>query len=174
MLEKVTVAFAVPEAVGLKVTVNPVDCPAVSVAGRTIPESINSLLPVLADDTVTGAPLALSVPVRAELEPTVTLPKFSVVGDTANWPGVVPLPESAMPSGELDASDTRDRLPLTAPALAGANFTVKVTLWPAVSVAGKVKPLTEKPEPVTLACEIVAVAPPVFVTVSELLLVLPT
>ena len=42
------------------------------------------------------------------------------------------------------------------------------------SVAGNVNPLMEKSVPVTLACEIVRVAPPVFVSVSDLLLELPT
>lgn len=174
LLVNVRLADALPVACGVNVTVNPADCPAVSVAGSVIPDSTNSLLLMPADDTVTEALLALKVPVSALCDPTVTLPKFNVVGDTDNCPGVVPVPESAMPSGELDASDTSDRLPFTVPALAGANLTVKVTLWLAVRVVGKVRPLTEYPVPVTLAWEMVTVAPPVLVTVSDLLPGLPT
>lgn len=79
-----------------------------------------------------------------------------------------------MLSGELDASDTIDTVPLAEPAPVGAKVTVKVTLWFEDSVAGKVNPLTEKTAPETLAWDIVTVDPPVLVTVSDLLLLLPT
>jgi len=82
----------------------------------------------LADVTVTEAPLAVRLPLSAELDPTATLPKLRLVGDMANWPAAVPVPESAIVSGELDAFDTTDRLPLAAPALVGAKVAVKVTL----------------------------------------------
>ena len=62
------------------------------------------------------------------IDPTATLPKLRLVGDTANWPAAVPVPESAIVSGELDAFDTTDRLPLAAPAPVGAKVAVKVTL----------------------------------------------
>ena len=42
---------------------------------------------------------------------------------------------------------------------------LKLTLWPAVSVVGKVKPLTLNPEPVALA-EIVTLVAPELVRVS--------
>lgn len=79
-----------------------------------------------------------------------------------------------MLSDGLDASDTIDTVPLAEPALFGAKVTVKVTLWLEESVAGKVNPLTEKTAPVTLACDMVTTDPPVLVTVSDLLLLLPT
>jgi hypothetical protein len=174
LLVNVRLPVAVPLACGANVTVNAADCPAVIVAGSVIPESTNSLLLALAEEIVTEAPLALNVPLSAALDPTVTLPKFNVAGDSDNCPGVVPVPESVTPSGEFDASETTDKLPFTVPALDGANLTVKVTLWFAASVVGNVRPLTEYPVPLTLACEIVTVVPPVLVTVSDLLLVLPT
>ncbi len=139
----VRLAVAVPVAWGAKVTVKPADCPAARVAGREIPESENSLLLAAAEEIVTAAPLAARVPFSAAVDPTVTLPKLSVAGETDSCPGVVPVPESAMLSGELDASDTRDKVPFTAPAVAGANFTVKVRLWPAASVVGAVSPVIE-------------------------------
>ena len=114
-----------------------------------------------ADVTVTEAPLAVRLPLSAELDPTATLPKLRLVGDMANWPAAVPVPESAIVSGELDAFDTTDRLPLAAPALVGAKDAVKVTLWFAVRLRGKVNPLTEKAAPVKFACEMVTVDPPV-------------
>lgn len=79
-----------------------------------------------------------------------------------------------MLSGELDASETTDTVPLAELALVGAKVTVNVTLWFVESVVGKVNPLTEKAAPVTLAWDMVTEDPPVFVTVSDLLLLLPT
>jgi hypothetical protein len=128
----------------------------------------------LADETVTAAPLAIKLPLSAKCDPTVTFPKLSVVGDTANWPAAVPVPERLMPRGVFEAFDTTERLPLAAPTLAGANLVVKVTLWPAVRVSGSVSPLVENTAPVKLACEIVTVDPPVLVRVSDKLVLLPT
>jgi hypothetical protein len=82
----------------------------------------------LAEEIVTEAPLAVRLPLSAELDPTVTLPKLRLMGDTANVPAAVPDPESAILSVELDAFDTTDRLPLTAPALVGVKVAVNVTL----------------------------------------------
>jgi hypothetical protein len=68
---------------------------------------------------------------------------------------------------------TSDRLPLTLPATAGANFTEKDALCPAASVTGSAGPLTLNPVPVVVACEIVTLA--VFaVTVTFCVLLLPT
>ena len=99
-----------------------------SVAGSEIPESTNSLLFRLAEETATEAPLAVRLPLSDELDPTTTLPKLRLVGDIANWPADVPVPESAILSGELDAFDATDRLPLAAPTLVGVKVAVNVTL----------------------------------------------
>src|SRR3981189_2345130 len=106
--------------------------------------------------------------------PIWTLPNERLLGEADNAPGVVPVPDSAMFNGEPGASETMATLPLTAPAVAGLNFTIKPTLWLAASVAGRVSPLMEKPVPLTFAWEMVMVVPPVFVSVSDLLLALPT
>lgn len=74
----------------------------------------------------------------------------------------------------MDASDTIDTLPLAEPAPVGAKVTVKVTLWFEDSVAGNVNPLTEKAAPAMFAWDMVTADPPVFVTVSDLLLLFPT
>ena len=79
-----------------------------------------------------------------------------------------------MESGELDAFETIDTLPLAEPALVGAKVTVNVTLWFEESVLGRVNPVSEKAAPVTLAWDMVTEDPPVLVTVSDLLLLLPT
>lgn len=149
------------------------DVPAAMVEGNEMPERVNSL-PMLTDETVTAVPVAFKVPFNEELDPTTTFPKFNVAGETANWPGAVAVPESVRLSGELDASEIIDSVPLDEPALVGAKVTVKVTLWVEDSVIGSVNPLTEKTAPLTLAWEMVTADPPVFVNVSDLLLVLPT
>ena len=83
---------------------------------------------MLAELIVTEAPLAVRLPLSDELDPTTTLPKLRLVGDTANWPADVPAPERAILSGEFDAFDATDRLPLAAPTLIGAKVAVNVTL----------------------------------------------
>src|ERR1022692_736559 len=144
------------------------------VAGSEIPESTNSLLLRVADVTTTDAPLAVRLPLSDEFDPTTTLPKVRLVGDTANWPGAVPVPESAILRGELDSFDTTDRLPLAAPELAGVKVAVNLTLSFAGSVRGKVNPLTENAAPVKFACEMVTDDAPVLVRVSDKLALLPS
>ena len=84
LLWKVSDAVAVPLALGEKVTVNGADCPAAIVLGNVRPDTTNSLLFVLADEIVTGAPVAAIVPINAEFAPTVTFPKLNVPGATVN------------------------------------------------------------------------------------------
>ena len=172
MLVKDKLPETAPLDCGVKVTVKEADEPAAMVAGSAIPDRTNSLA-MLSDETVTAPPVAFKVPFSDELEPTTTFPKLKVAGETASWPGAVPVPESATLSPELDAFETIDTLPLATPALVGANVTVNVTLWFEESVAGKVNPLTEKAPPLTLAWEIVTADPPVFVNVSDWLLLFP-
>lgn len=174
MLIKDRFPEAAPLDWGVKVTVNGVDEPAVSVKGNVIPDSTNSLFVMLAEEIVTDAPVAFRLPLSAELDPSTTFPKFNDAGETANCPGVVPVPERAMESGELDAFETIDTVPLAEPALVGAKVTVNVTLWLEDRVVGNVNPLTEYAAPVTLAWDMVTADPPVFVTVSDVLLLLPT
>ena len=135
--------------------------------GREIPESTNSLLLVLADETVTDDPVAPSVPFSEPLEPTTTLPKLRLAGETDNWPCAVPVPESAMLRVELSAVDTTASVPVVDPVAVGEKVTVNVTLCFGESAIGKLSPLTEKPVPLALASEMVTVAPPVLVSVSE-------
>jgi len=48
------------------------------------------------EEIVTDAPVAFREPQSEELEPSTTFPKLSDAGATANCPGVVPVPESAI------------------------------------------------------------------------------
>ncbi len=96
LLENDKEADVLPLDCGVKVTVKDADCPAEIFAGSEIPETANSLLLRLADVTVIAVPVAVKLPFSDELDPTATLPKLRLAGDTANWPAAVPVPESAI------------------------------------------------------------------------------
>ncbi len=166
-------AEAVPLDWGVKVMVKVAVWPDAIVSGSAGPARTNSALLTEADDTVTLPPVALRVAVMFLLEPTVTLPKPKLVGLTANVPTVTPVPESEM-VGELEASEVNDTVPVELAPDCGVKLTLNVKLWFAISVSGKLRPLTAKPVPLALAWVTVTVAPPVLVIVAVLLLVLPT
>jgi len=63
---------------------------------------------------------------------------------------------------------------LATPLAVGEKSTVKDLLWPAVSVNGKDKPLKLNPVPLAVAAEMVRLVPPVLVSVSDKLVLLPT
>jgi hypothetical protein len=65
-------------------------------------------------------------------------------------------------------------LPLADPLTVGLKVTVKEALWPAVKVKGKESPLKLNPVPLAAAAEIVRLAPPVLVRVSDKFVLLPT
>ena len=69
---------------------------------------------------------------------------------------------------------TNDTLPLAVPEAVGAKSTLKLVVWPGDSVRGSTKPLTENPDPVMLACEIVALPVPVLLTATASVLLAPT
>jgi hypothetical protein len=56
--------------------------------------------------------------------------------------------------------------PVTAPLVCGAKATLKLVLWPAARVSGRVIPLRLNPAPVAEACEMVTLEPPELVKVS--------
>lgn len=135
---------------------------------------MNTELLVLAAVTVTLAPVAVSVPDAVPLDPTVTLPSESVVGDTLSCPvAVTPVPETGIVNVVFVAVEVTVRFPLTAPAVVGANETVKVALLPPLSVSGVVIPLTLNPVPVIPTWVTETLVVPVFVMVSDSLAVLP-
>src|ERR1035437_10450128 len=106
------------------------------------------------------------------LLPTGTLPKARLAGLAVSWPGVTPVPDSGTFSAGLDALDVMVMLPLTVPDDVGENATLKLALWPALKVSGRLKPLAVKLD-VALTAEIVTLAPPEFVRVSARVCALP-
>ena len=127
-----------------------------------------------AEDTVTLAPLALRTPLWLELEPTETVPKDTEAGDAVSCPvALVPEPDKATERLESVALEERLSAPLAAPAEFAVKPTLTVRLWPAAKVCG-LKPLIVNPVPLTAACVTLTLDPPVFVTVTDCVLLAPT
>jgi hypothetical protein len=84
------------------------------------------------------------------------------------------VPLSVTVAGELVALLTTETLPVTLPAAVGANVTLRVAVWLAARVSGRVKPLALKPAPETFTCEIVTLELPLFVSVTACVLLVPT
>ena len=97
-----------------------------------------------------------------------------LAGDAVKVPAVTAVPVTATFKVELDAVLVMARLPVIAPADCGANVTVIVVNWPAATVTGGVIPFKVRPLPVTAACEIETVEPPVLFNVTLNDCVLPT
>jgi len=126
LLLKEMLPEAVPLLCGVNVTLTGALCPAASASGNETPLKLNSGLLVLADETVTLDPLALSVAVKLLFWPTVMLPKSNAAGDNSNWPDAVAEPESEIVRLEFEASDTMAILPLAVPDDVGAKTVLKV------------------------------------------------
>ena len=167
--------LAAPLAVGANSTVNDVLCPAFKVTGTVKPLKLNPLpLAVAAEMVRLLPPEFVSVPESDFELPVCTVPKLKLDGFGEIWPGVMPVPESAIVRLESEALEVMLTFPLAAPLVVGANRTVKDVLCPAFKVSGTVRPLILNPVPLTDAAEIVTADPPVLVTVSDLLLLVPT
>ena len=104
--------------------------------------------------------------------PTVTLPKLRLLGLELRAPGVTADPESG--TLIVEALERTVTLPLTVPAEVGLKATVKLADCPAPREKGRLMPLTLKPVPLAVTPETVTLDPPVFVTVSDNVLVVPT
>jgi hypothetical protein len=170
LLVNVSVALAEPVVCGLNVTENPRLWPAPIVTGKVKPVMVNAELLELAPVTVTLAPLAVRLPVPVPVVPSTTLPTAIVAGLAESCPGAaVPVPESGMVRVGLEAFDVTVTLPLSVAAVVGSNPTLNEVLCPAPSVTGVAMPLTLNPVPLAATWEIVTLALPVFVIVSDVL-----
>jgi hypothetical protein len=160
LLVNVIVAEAAPLAWGANLNVKGALWPTDRVTGKESPVNVNSGLLELTEEMVTLAPLAVIEPVWFCVLPTVTLPKLAVAGFTASCPGVVPVADRDTLRLGMEPSAVSARLPLTAPPLDGVNVTLNVRLCPALSVVGTLRPLVEKPPPVTVAVAMCSGEPP--------------
>ena len=175
LLPNEAVAKAVPVACGVNLTINGTLWPAGIVVGNETPLRVNSELLRLTEETVTLAPLALSVAGRLVLDPTATFPKVRLAGFTANWPVPVPearvaMPESGMFKVALEAEERIARFPPAFPADCGAKVTFKFRCSPAARVTGRSRPLTLNPVPVTETEDTVTPAPTALSVAGRLVL----
>jgi hypothetical protein len=121
----------------------------------------------VAEEMVTSDPVAVRVAGRDLLVPTATVPKFNAPTLEVNRPAGTPVADNAMASLGFDAFESTEIIPVKSPLAPGVQRTRNVMLCPLPRLTGKVKPPTPKPMPATVACEIVAVALPEFVNVSN-------
>src|SRR5689334_7667715 len=106
--------------------------------------------------------------------PTTTDPNAIDVGLAVTDPSATALPLSGIVRVGLEPSDVIVTDPFALPVEEGANFTLKLTLWPEFKVVGRVKPLMLNPSPEADAAEIFRLEPPEFVSVSEIVWLFPT
>jgi len=86
-------------------------------------------------------PVFARVTLCVALVPVLRLPKLSEVGVIVSWGAVAtPVPARPTTSGELGVLFISVRLPVTLPAEAGVNPTLKVEEPPAGIASGSVKP----------------------------------
>jgi hypothetical protein len=88
------------------------------------------------------------------------------VGDAVRVAGPTAVPLKGIDKLGFEAFEVTIAVPLNVPTEVGANVTVKVVLCPGVNVTGGVMPEMLYPVPAAATAEIVALVPPVFVTVS--------
>ena len=158
---------------GENVTVKATLCPAARVRGRLRPPTVNWEVFEVTDDMVTLDPVALRTPFWFELVPTETVPNPKDPGETDNWPGAEPAPDSGTLTLGSEALELKFNIPLSVPEVVGVNAKVNVRLCPAANVVGAVKPLKLNPAPLKAAWEIKTLEPPEFVSVGYCNWVLP-
>jgi hypothetical protein len=154
--------------VGLNFTVTAKFCAGDSVTGNVTPLTVTSFAFTLICEIVTVLlPLFDIVTLVVADFPALTFPKFTLVGfATTVTVAATPVPLNEIAVGELGALLARLKLPLKFPAVCGANCTLNELLCPTASVSGVASPLTLNPAPVMVACAMVKLAVPVFLTVT--------
>ena len=125
LLAMVNVVEVEPLAPGLKFTPTEILCPAARVLGRVRFVRVNSGFVVDAAEIVTADEPALKVAVCAEVDPTVTLPKLKLAGETVRvFPVLVVLvavPDNATETvGAFEANTLK--VPVKLPVVLGTNF----------------------------------------------------
>lgn len=107
--------------------------------------------------------------------PLSTFPKAILVGEgVATGAIATPVPDNVTALTLASVLLVTVMLPVTLPAVVGANFTDPATLCPGAMVSGKVKPVTLKPAPEVAICVTDRFAVPVFERVSGLVDEAPT
>jgi hypothetical protein len=92
--------------------------------------------------------------------------KVRLVGNADKVAGVTAVPLKGIDKLGFEAFDATITVPLNVPDDVGAKVTVNEVLCPGVNVTGVLIPEMLNPVPAAVAAEMVALVPPVFVTVS--------
>jgi hypothetical protein len=165
---------ALPAAAGVKVVLNDALAPATTDIGN-VPCTAKPLPDAVAELIVSVAlPEFVNETVCVPVLPTFTLPKLTLGVPSVNCAcPAVPVPLSAIVSGEFGRLLAIEIEPVAAPVAVGANFTPNVTLCPAVNVCGGVKPVVLNAAPETVAELMFTLAVPPFVSVTFTVLLLP-
>ena len=88
-----TLPLALPAVCGVKDTVKAILCAGFKATGRLIPLTAKPVPMGVICETVTADPPELvSVSVRDEVLPVVTVPKLRLAGADASWPAATPVP----------------------------------------------------------------------------------
>jgi hypothetical protein len=174
LLVKLTEPVTAPAAVGANTALNVAEPPAAMFNGAVMPVVLKPVPVVVTAEIVTVAvPPFVKLIVCELFVPVTTLPKAALEGVAVSC-GCVAVPLRAMVIGEPGALLTIETLPLALPADVGANFAESVVVRPAPRVNGVVIPLMLKPVPAAVACEMVMLAVPEFVSVMVCDPLLPT
>ena len=115
----------------------------------------------------------LIVTVWVLVSPTATLPKLTLVG-TTEIRGCAPTALSEITVGEFGASLASETLPVTLLATEGRKVIAKALDWLGPSVNGSASPLTAKPLPTTVACEMLTLPVPELRSETVWALLLPS
>ncbi len=162
----VTLPLAEPEPVGLKATLKLADCPAARETGRLMPLRLKpGPLAVTPEILTLVPPVLVMVSERVRLFPTVTLPKFRLLGLPLSAPGMTPVPDKG--TATVDEVEATVTLPLAEPEPVGLKATLKLVDCPAPRETGRLMPLTLKATPVAVTAEMVTLLPPELVMVSD-------
>ena len=121
LLVTVTLPLAPPAALGAKMTLNVMVCDGLNVTGVFAPLTVNPApLAVMPEICTFELPVFVMVMPCVDEEPTVTLPKFTLVGlNESVCVAATPVPLNASVPGDPAALLTSETLPLTEPAVAG-------------------------------------------------------
>jgi len=163
----------VPELFGVNFTEIDAVLPAAMVTGKDTPLTVNSELVVVAPETTMLEPDALSVAGMILLDPTATLPKLALAGETVKVPAAGLFPDRGIVRVLVTAFESTVRLPVATPPVFGTKNMVNVMLCEGDKVNGGVIPVRPNDEPLVSADDIVTGAVPPLVSVSRMLPVPP-
>jgi hypothetical protein len=178
LLPIVNLPATAPAVLGANVTGIANVCPGLKVLGK-VPAAMVNPVPLTAAELIVTAevPDEVNVSDSALDDPSVTLPKASVLALSAS-PGAaaaIPVPESAIVEvAPVDELLLIVNLPVTAPAVLGANVTGIASVCPGFKVFGKVPAAMENPVPLIAAELIVTAELPGEVNVSDNALDVPS